>query len=137
MSVNSLPEEIYAQGNLSRAHQYVALKVYISDHRQSRTEVEVYTHLKSVKTSHPGSELIRTVLDTFEVVKESSSHQCLVHKPLGLTLKELRMLSSGRLPGEMLKAIVNYLLLALDYLHTKARVVHTGTSYMIGLCPGS
>ena len=136
MPVNSLPEETYAQDNLSRAHQYVALKVYVSDHRQSRNEVKVFTHLKSLRTNHPGSELIRTVLDTFEVAKENSSHQCLIHKPLGLTLKELRMLSLGRLPEEMLKAIVNYLLLALDYLHTEARVVHTGTSYLTCLCPG-
>ena len=66
------------------------------------------------------------MLDAFEITGESGPHQCLVYDPLGLTLSDVRRLCDGRIPGEMLKGIINYLLLALDFLHTEARVVHTG-----------
>lgn len=52
-------------------------------------------------------------------------HRCLIHDPLSLTLSDIRKLCGGKLPEEMLKTFVNYLLVALDFLHTEARVVHT------------
>ena len=105
------------------------MKVYISGHRQSRNELKVLTHIKTIETTHPGSYLIRNVLDAFEMAGQNGCHQCLVYDPLGLTLSDLRRLCDGRIPGEMLKGIINYLLLALDFLHTEAQVVHTGIFY--------
>lgn len=105
---------------------YTALKVYISGHRQSQNELKALTYLKTIRTSHPGSQLIRTMLDAFEVAGEDGPHQCLIYEPLGLTLSDLRRLCDGNIPKEMLKGITNYLLLALDFLHSEAQVVHTG-----------
>ncbi|KAF2189938.1 kinase-like protein [Zopfia rhizophila CBS 207.26] len=108
-----------------KEREYVTLKIYISEHRQARNELNVFTHIRAIKTSHPGLKLIRTLRDAFELPGKLGAHQCLTHKPLGLTLSDLRKQCGGKLPGELLKPVINYLLLALDFLHTEARVVHT------------
>lgn len=64
--------------------------------------------------------------DAFEVPGKEGPHQCLIYDPLGVTFSELRLLYDGKLPADMLKSVINYLLLALDFLHTEAGVVHTG-----------
>jgi serine/threonine-protein kinase SRPK3 len=45
-----------------------------------------------------------------------------------LTLGQLRKLADGELPLQILKPAINYLLLALDFLHTEGNVVHAGKS---------
>ena len=96
------------------------------EHRQSRNELDVLSHLARVGTRRSGSHLVRTVLNSFQVATEHHVHQCLILHPLDLTLSDLGRLYDGKVPEEIMKAISNYLLLALDFLHTEARVVHTG-----------
>jgi hypothetical protein len=44
-------------------------------------------------------------------------------------LKDIREMSEGeKVSGQLLKPIIKYLLMALDFLHTEARVVHTAKS---------
>ena len=45
--------------NIVRNHEYVALKVFVSKHRQAQNEEKVYKHLRLVKTNHPGVKGIR------------------------------------------------------------------------------
>ncbi|KAL2068572.1 hypothetical protein VTL71DRAFT_14909 [Oculimacula yallundae] len=107
-------------------HEYVALKIFVSKHRQAENEEKIYRHLHSVKTSHPGSKGIRTLRDQFQLPGECGPHECLVHEPLGLTLKDIREMSEGeKVSGELLKPIIKYLLMALDFLHREAQIVHT------------
>lgn len=66
-------------------------------------------------------------LDTFEITTSEGCHHCLVHKPLGLRLLDLQNLfPSGKLPENILKLTLTHVLLALDFLHTIAQVIHTG-----------
>ncbi|KAE8407007.1 protein kinase [Aspergillus pseudonomiae] len=62
-----------------REHVYVTLNY-----------INVYEHLKSLKSGHTGTVLVRTVLDKFHLSSTDGSHfyQCLVHPPLGMNIQE-------------------------------------------------
>jgi hypothetical protein len=45
----------------------VALKVCMTGHRQALNEVKVLKHLDSMQSDHPGSRLVRKMLDAFEI----------------------------------------------------------------------
>ncbi|RAK98805.1 putative serine/threonine protein kinase [Aspergillus ibericus CBS 121593] len=107
-------------------HAHVALKIYERDSAHGERETEVYNHLKSVESDLTGSVLVRHTLDAFQISSGDSSHQCLVHPPLGMSLFELRNRARGKvLPENVVKPALIHILLALDFLHTDARVVHT------------
>ncbi|KAF7187656.1 Serine/threonine-protein kinase SRPK [Pseudocercospora fuligena] len=106
-------------------HRYVTLKVYMVGHRQSQNEVKVLRHLDSVKSDHPGAKLVRRLLDNFELPGQVGLHTCIVHEPLSLSLKDIREMAGGQVPENILKPLVYAMLLALDYLHSVAHVVHT------------
>lgn len=113
----------------------VTLKLYIKTPTQSiNREILAYRHLRSLRSSHPGLEHIRGLLDSFEVVRPNGNrHHCLVHSPLQITLWDLRRLGgkSTAFPQDMAKGILRYLLQALDFLHREANITHCGT--LIGL----
>jgi hypothetical protein len=89
--------------------------------------MEVYGHLKSVKARHNGAMLVRTALDTFQIGSPKGNYQCLIHPPLGISLFDFRnQLAAKVLPENILKLTLLHLLLALDFLHTEAGIVHTG-----------
>lgn len=73
----------------------------------------------------PAKKLVRLALDTFEVPGVVGPHVCIVHEPLSLSLKDIRELADGALPESILKPVVSQILLAIDYLHSVAHVVHT------------
>ncbi|KAE8145038.1 kinase-like domain-containing protein [Aspergillus avenaceus] len=105
-------------------HWYIALKIYIwgSENR----EVRVLKHLSGVKTHHPGSALVRRMIGEFEIAGPSGKHQCIVYEPLLTSLLHFQAtLNSQSLPEDLLKGALQQLLLALDYLHTEAHVIHT------------
>ena len=65
--------------------------------------------------------------DQFQLPGRYGLHECLVHEPLGLTLKDIREMSEGeKVDAQLLKPIIKSLLMSLDFLHNEARVVHTG-----------
>lgn len=116
----------------SRQHKYVTLKVYETGHRQALNEYRVLEHIESVKSSHPGSKLVRHALDEFELPGQRGPHKCLIYQPLGLTLGDIRHIAGGQIPGDILKSTAYGMLLALDFLHTEAKVVHTGRQGVVG-----
>jgi serine/threonine protein kinase len=72
--------------------------------------------------------LVRTALDNFQIGTADGFFQCLVHKPLGISLRDLRLqFATNTLPEKLLKLTLLHLLLALDYLHSEAGIIHTGT----------
>ncbi|KFY06982.1 hypothetical protein V492_07560 [Pseudogymnoascus sp. VKM F-4246] len=108
-------------------HEYVTLKVFISGHRQAQNEEKVYRYLETIMTNHPGVARIRSLRDSFQLPGIRESHECLIHDALGLTLGEIREMSDGqKVSTDLLKPFTKCLLVALDFLHTKAHVVHTG-----------
>ncbi|KAH7364226.1 kinase domain-containing protein [Rhexocercosporidium sp. MPI-PUGE-AT-0058] len=106
-------------------HKYAALKVYrYCSHGPKKLEVLKY--LAAVKSEHSGKAYVRTMIDSFVVNSPVGEHHCLVHEPLPLNLLELQaILPRKRLSLDLLKQTLKQLLLALDYLHTDARVIHT------------
>ncbi|KAJ6120388.1 kinase-like domain-containing protein [Penicillium sp. IBT 18751x] len=113
----------------TREHIYVTLKTYERDSAHAEREVQVYDHLKSLKSSHTGTILVRAVLDKFQLISTdgSSFHQCLIHPPLGMSLYELRNRTVKKVfPEILLKSTLIHILLALDFLHSEAHVIHTG-----------
>ncbi|PYI02933.1 protein kinase [Aspergillus sclerotiicarbonarius CBS 121057] len=107
-------------------HAYVALKMYERDSGHGKRETEVYNHLKGVKSNLTGSILVRHALDDFQISSGDSSYQCLVHPPLAMSLFELRnRIPAKVLPENVFKPTLIHILLALDFLHTDAHIVHT------------
>ncbi|KAJ5101549.1 protein kinase [Penicillium alfredii] len=60
------------------------LKVYVTDpNRHHERELDIYKHMNSVETRHPGTNFIRKLLDHFDIQGPHGQHVCLVHEPLG------------------------------------------------------
>ncbi|CAK42518.1 hypothetical protein CBS63078_6248 [Aspergillus niger] len=108
-------------------HAYVTLKVFERNSTEGQREREAYSHLNSLSIAdHAGVQLIRKALDSFHITSEKGTFGCLVHPPLGMSLHEFRtQLRAKVLPEKIVKLTLVHLLLALDYLHAEAGIVHT------------
>ena len=89
-------------------------------------ELRIYEHLASIKSTHPGQSLIRELYGSFEPQGHAGKHQCLVLQPMHMTLLEMMGLNPEPFDLPLLKMTLRRLLLALDFLHTEANVIHTG-----------
>ncbi|KAL1991438.1 hypothetical protein VTN49DRAFT_5430 [Thermomyces lanuginosus] len=107
-------------------HRYVAVKIYISSSKRNQ-EVRVLEHLSKIRSCHPGSRLIRKMIDRFELKGlQNSIHQCIVHEPLLTSLWHFQMtLDPPNLPENLLKGALQQLFQAFDFLHSEAHVIHT------------
>ncbi|KAJ5635315.1 protein kinase, partial [Penicillium longicatenatum] len=117
------------QADSYREDAYVTLKMCERNSGPGEREKGIYDHLRSIKSSHIGSTLVRRALDDFQLRSADNEHsyQCLVHPPLGMSLHELMNRAKGKhLPAELVKPAVLHVLFALDFLHTETGVVHTG-----------
>lgn len=113
-----------------RDHDYVVLKLCRSDTSNIKREIDMYRLLDAVKAKHPGTTLVRKMLDNFEI-QDNRGHMypCIVHKPLGMSLEKFRSrVPNNKLPEHILKLVLIHVLIALEFLHTKANIIHCGTS---------
>lgn len=111
---------------LSRHYRYIALKIFIGSHSENQ-EVRVLDHLSNIRSNHPGSSLVRKMIDKFELTGPRGVKQCIVYEPLLTSLLHFQaILDPKSLPEDLLKGALQQLLLALDYLNSEARVIHTG-----------
>ncbi|RAK72536.1 kinase-like protein [Aspergillus fijiensis CBS 313.89] len=108
-------------------HDYITLKVFERNSAEGQREVETYRHLNTLGTTdHAGAKLFRKALDSFQITSEEGNFGCLVHPTLGISLYDFRaQLRAKVLPESIVKLTLIHLLLALDYLHTDAGIVHT------------
>jgi serine/threonine-protein kinase SRPK3 len=112
--------------------RHVALKFFI--HSQSLGtqvdhELSVYTRISTASKRHPGRASVRELLDSFEVTGPDGCHRCLVHPPLWESvLTFLHRNPVRRLPPTVLAVVLRRLFLALDFLHTECKMIHTGAS---------
>lgn len=106
----------------------MTLKVFERNSEEGQRETETYHYLNSLGTvDHAGAKLIRKPLDSFQITSAEGKFGCLVHPPLGICLHDFRtQMRAKALPEKIVKLTLMHLLLALDYLHTEARIVHTG-----------
>ncbi|KAJ5115340.1 protein kinase domain protein [Penicillium alfredii] len=113
-------------------HRYVAVKVLTrisrSDHAMNG-EMEIYSHLSKVHCSHIGGAYIRGLHDAFEIHVPEWVHQCFVHPPMQISIHELLVQAkSHKLSKDLLKQTLICLFQAMDFLHSIAGVVHSGTT---------
>ncbi|KAL4767935.1 kinase domain protein [Aspergillus nidulans var. acristatus] len=87
-------------------------------------ELRAYEHLAKVDSSHPGQSLIRELYDSFDLQSPGSTHRCLVLQPMNMTLLEMMRMNPRPFDLPLLKMTVKRLLLALDFLHAEAEVIH-------------
>lgn len=106
-------------------HRYVTMKVYQQHDPQPEWEKAVYKHLEKIHSKHPGQRYIRKLNDAFELPWKDGRNQCLVFDALALPIKDLReTCEDERFHSPFIESILSALLYALDFLHTKAKVVH-------------
>ncbi|RDH36682.1 protein kinase-like protein [Aspergillus welwitschiae] len=108
-------------------HCYVALKVYITSTSVSQ-ELQIYNHLKSIRSDHAGQSCLRPLIETFQILNPDGhgTYTCLVHLPLGISLDQLTSLLPGKvMSSSMVRTTMRNILAALDFLHTEAQVIHT------------
>ncbi|PYI21820.1 kinase-like protein [Aspergillus violaceofuscus CBS 115571] len=86
---------------------YVVLKIYVSGQGREH-ELNVYTHMDSIETDHPGKKFVRKLFDHFYVDKCGFRHLCLVHQPLGINTSEfLRLRNDRRVTLESIKSVIH------------------------------
>lgn len=104
------------------------MKLFTND-EQNREEIKIYKHLKTVQSKHPGRYCLRNASDSFALQGPKGEHQCLVHEPmLENTYELLSRNPTRRFTEDLLKVFLQRLLIALDYLHTDAHLIHTDIS---------
>ncbi|KAI1045016.1 hypothetical protein LB505_013350, partial [Fusarium chuoi] len=109
--------------------KYVAIKVKATKSSKARAsaerEVDILKHINQTNPKHNGWHFIRKLTDTFNLESPYGSHPCLVLEPLRepLWLYCSRYIG-GVIPPDILKILLQMILLALDYLHTECYVIH-------------
>ncbi|KAH9948887.1 kinase-like domain-containing protein [Amylocystis lapponica] len=81
----------------------------------------------SQPTSAPGAPHCLQLIDQFFITKDQNDHLCLLTEVLGLSMDAVQttITLNGGFPSVLAKLFVHQLCLALDYLHSDCRVVHT------------
>ncbi|KAL2368302.1 hypothetical protein RJZ57_007319, partial [Blastomyces gilchristii] len=106
-------------------HKYVTVKVYTRD-EVNQEEFQIYKYLKQGNPSHPGYVHVRKALDVFTIPRPGGGHHCLVQKPMWESFKDLLYRNPNhRFTEDLLRVGLMQVFLALDYLHTECKLVHT------------
>lgn len=103
------------------------MKVCTLDSIPGQRELAAYDLLSTFKTAHAGALLIRDLCDSFRIRTAHGEHICLVHDPLNVELGGLlRHFPKDFDKALFVKAMLKYLLLGLDFMHSEAGMIHTG-----------
>lgn len=103
----------------------------------SQEEFQIYKYLSQMNTSHSGYAHVRAALDAFTIHRASeNSHHCLVQKPMWESFGDLLFRNpEHRFTEDLLKAGLMQVFLALDYLHSECKLVHTGRADLLYFTP--
>ena len=120
-----------------RDNRLVALKILRADSTKTRNqpkESDILRSLADGNPDHPGHEHIVKILDSFTHSGPNGDHDCIVFEALGESVLDFqRRCEDGRLPLEMVRPIARQLLLALDYIHSSCRLIHTGERSVVAM----
>ncbi|PLB54592.1 kinase-like protein [Aspergillus steynii IBT 23096] len=109
--------------------RYVTLKIFIkstSMGQQLDDELKIYKRIEGASRKHPGRKYIRSLLDYFDINGPEDKHRCLVHPPLWESVLDFLFRNPvQRLHTPILAVTLHRLFLALDYLHTECKIIHT------------
>lgn len=110
-------------------HRYVALKVVKSEEKYTETAVDEIKILRTVMNADvndPSREKVVHLLDEFKIQGMHGMHMCMVMEVLGCNL--LKLITSANyngIPYTNVKIIIKQILEALEYLHSKCKIIHT------------
>ncbi|KAI3161482.1 hypothetical protein DTO012A9_8978 [Penicillium roqueforti] len=109
--------------------RYVTLKIFIKSTtmgQQLDDELKIYKRIESAPRNHAGRKYVRSLLDSFDINGPEDKHRCLVHPPLWESMLDFLFRNPvQRLPTPILAVTLHRLFLALDYLHTECKIIHT------------
>ncbi|TVY37631.1 Serine/threonine-protein kinase [Lachnellula occidentalis] len=109
-------------------HSYATLKVFTREGVDPE-ELNVYKSLSAGNASSLGRRHVRTALDVFTIPRQGGDHKCLIQKPMWDSFKDLLNRNpTHRFNKMLLRAGLSQVLLALDYLHSECKLVHTDIS---------
>lgn len=114
--------------NCFRAHQYVALKVYVHSSLVHR-ELPFYNHIahRIEDSAHKGRSNIRKLLDSFDVRGPHGKHVTLVFEACQMSLRDMKLVfRPDGFDEDFVRGAIIELLQALDFLHSHGEIVHTG-----------
>ena len=114
-----------------QSNRFVTLKVHTAEKENDPSKfpgAKLEKVIANADPSHEGLRYLRTAIDSFTIPGECGQHLCLTYVPMRETLATFqRRLVDGRIPLALLKPLLKFILLGLEYLHTKCHIVHTGT----------
>lgn len=129
LSLSSKYLAVTALSNCCRRHEYVALKVYVHTSKYLR-EPPFYDHISHHLTNTKSQyerQNIRRVLSTFQLAGPHGIHPVLVCEASQMSLRDMKtVFFPNGFEESFVKAATIELLKAVDFLHTRAGVVHTG-----------
>lgn len=106
--------------------RYVSVKIAALD-IDAAWETRISKVIAKAQPSHEGLEFIRLPIDEFQLAGLEGTHSCLVYTPMRETLCQLQnRLRRQRPAPPLFKFFIYCFLKALDYLHTKCGLIHTG-----------
>lgn len=107
-----------------REQKYHTLKVCVRGVNPTR-EISISDILRNSTKEH-GKNVVRMVLDQFELTGPDGKHTCLLYQPLGMSFSEFQDLLPGqKFPKEMIQRGTQLILIALAFMH-EHDVIHTG-----------
>lgn len=113
-----------------QSNRYVVLKINTfdsGDKEGAEHELNLSRRLAETNPSHEGFPYVRTIIDSFEIVRQNSTYPCLVFAPLREPLWRLqRRFKNHRFSLVLLKTYMELLLRGLGYIRSECHVVHTG-----------
>ncbi|XP_065347129.1 SRSF protein kinase 3-like [Cloeon dipterum] len=112
-----------------QAKRFVALKVVKSASHYTETALDEIKLLKCVREADPSDtkrEKTVALLDDFKITGVNGTHVCMVFEVLGVNLLKLIIRSNYQgIPLSNVRTIIRQVLLGLDYLHAKCKIIHT------------
>lgn len=98
-------------------------------------EVPILQRINESDDAHPGKAHVSRMLDHFTHQGPNGAHTCITFDVDGSSLYDLqRALPPDRaFPADLAKRVSRQILLALDFVHRRCGVVHTGQPEMFPL----
>jgi hypothetical protein len=112
--------------------QYVTLKISTSNPDYGDMvlhELDINKRLTK-DPSRPGFAFVRAAFDDFIATGPTgAAHLCLVFEAMREPLNQFQhRLVGDRIPSQLLKVYVDFILQGLEYLHAECQIIHTGPS---------
>ena len=92
-------------------------------------ELRITQRITQTNAADDGRYFVRTLLDSFDLQGPYGDYICMVFNPLYEPLWTLKRRFQGSvLPNDVLRTVIQMVVIGLHYLHTHCHVIHTGLS---------